>query len=126
MIVFDYIDKIMVILIQTVLVLRTINSTIVYLSTATTSTTADGIIMFNRLIKSIIICIINAADYNDILCGGIIAIMIVFYYTGNNMVFLIQTVLVLRTIIPTTVYLSTATANTTADGIIIFYPPGIK
>ena len=120
-IVFDYIDLNMVILIHTVLALRTIIPTIVCLSTATASTTADGIVMFYRIIKSIIICTNNLVCYNDILCGVINAIMIVFNYAGNNMVILIHVVLVLRTINPTTVYLSIATASITADGIIVFY-----
>ena len=116
-IVFDYNDIDTVILIHIVLALRIIIPTIVYLSTAT----ADGIVMLYRMIKSIIICSNSLVCYNYVLCGVINAIMTVFNYAGNNMVILIHVVLVLRTINPMTVYLSTATASITADGIIAFY-----
>ena len=77
-IVFDYIDINMVILIHALLALRTIIPTIVCPSTATASTTADGIVMFYLMIKSIIICTKNLVCYNDVLWGEINAIMVVF------------------------------------------------
>ena len=46
----------MVILIHVALVLRTINTTTVYLSTATASITADGISVLYWLIDAVIIC----------------------------------------------------------------------
>ena len=64
----------------------------------------------------------NYLMHDDILWGVIIVLIIVSNYTDNIMMILIHGVLVLRTINPTIVYLSTATATTpTADGIIMFY-----